>query len=149
MDWGNTFSGVSHPPQNGGSEGNTQYGQQSTGGETEGNVGVNGIGHGLIVLCAEVPGDDHAGAHGNAVKKADHHKNQAGGGADGSQGGISEKLSHNPGIKGIIKLLKQIPQQYGNREKQHLFPNGTIRHGTGLHMAISSFSILSSLLYPT
>ena len=120
---GKHFLRCAHPPQNGGGKQNTQNGQQDSCSKAKGHIGMDGFSHGGIILCAIVPGDDHTCAHGNTVEKADHHENQTAGRADSRQGGVAEKTPHNPGVKGVVKLLKHIAQKYRKGKQQHDFPD--------------------------
>ena len=74
--------------------------------------------------------EDDAGTHGYAVEEADHHKDEAAGGADRRQGVITQVVAHYPGIECVIKLLEHVAQEHGQGEKQHAFPNGTFRQRT-------------------
>ena len=124
---GQHLLGGAHPAQDRGGKGHTRNGQQHAGGEAEGDIRMYGLTHSCIVLRAIVPGDDHARAHGDAVEKAHHHKNQAAGGADRRQGGIPQEPAHHPGIEGIVELLEHIAQKHRQGEQQHGLPDGAFR----------------------
>ena len=70
------FIGGAHPAKNGGRTGDTDNGQCRTGTKTEGDGGVNGFADSVVVFRTEIPGDHHTGTHGQAVKEADHQKDQ-------------------------------------------------------------------------
>ena len=92
----------SHPPQNDGGQRNAHGGQKRAGHQTKGDCGVNGAAHGVVLPCAKGPGDDYAGTHGNAVKEADHHEDQASGGADCRQSIIAYVIAYAPGVEGVV-----------------------------------------------
>ena len=123
---GQHILGSSHPPQDGGTEGHTQYTQCHTCAKAEGHIGMDGPAHGIVVLCSVAPGDQHTGTHGHTVEEADEHKDQTAGGADRRQGILSQKVAYTPGVKGIIKLLEHISQENRQGEQQHLFPDDTL-----------------------
>ena len=109
---GKYISGGAHPFEDRGRKNNTRNGQDRTGSKTEGHIGMNGQPHGLVVPCAKAAGNYDTGTHGNAVEKANHHKDQTAGGTDSRQGIFTQKIAYTPGVKGIVKLLKDIAQQY-------------------------------------
>ena len=99
---GKYFLRSTHPPQDGGSQGNTRHRQHNTGDKAQGNGRMDRLSHGIVLSRSVVPGNDHTGTHGNAVKKAHHHKNQTARRTDRRQGFISDKVAHAPGIKSIV-----------------------------------------------
>ena len=92
-------------------------------------IRMDGDAHLFIVLGTEVPGDDHAGTHGNTVEKADHHEDQASGRSHGSQCIFTNEVAHAPGVKGVVKLLKHVAQQNGHGKENDRLPNRPFRHG--------------------
>ena len=112
-----------HPAQDGGREGNAEDRQKSACHQPQRHIGVDGGGHLPVLLCAEIPGDDDAGAHGQALEKADQHVDQISRGAHRSQSGIAHKFTNHPGIEGIVKLLEHIAQQDRQGEHQNFLPD--------------------------
>ena len=108
---------------------NPGNGQGGAGGKTEGDGGVDGTAHILILPRAEISGDDNAGAHSYAVEEADHHKDQAAGGADGGKGVFADVIADTPSVKGIIKLLENIAEEHGQSEQKHTLPDGAFGEG--------------------
>jgi len=123
---GENVFGCPHPLQNDGGQRYANDRQSHAGHKAEGDGGVDGFSHGLVLLGAEAPGDDHAGTHSKTLEKADHHENETAGGTDRRKGIVVNKESDTPGVKSVIKLLKYIPQEDGHSKQQHAFPNGTL-----------------------
>ena len=73
---GKHLFGGAHPLEDQRCQGNAHYGEGSACRQTEGNGGVDGFAHGVVILCTEGSGNDHARTHGDAVEEADHHKDQ-------------------------------------------------------------------------
>ena len=105
------------------------YGQQRTGDQAEGDGGVDGLAHRVMLPRAKSSGNDHACTHRHTIKEADHHKDQTTGGADRRQGIVTYVVADAPGIEGIIKLLEHIAQEYRQGEQQHRLPNGALGKG--------------------
>ena len=105
---GQHVRGSSHPAENNRRQSNTEDCQEYAGHKTEGNGGVNGFSHRRILLGAESPGDNHTGTHRKPLEKADHHKDEAAGGAYRRQRIVANKIADTPGVKRIIQLLKNI-----------------------------------------
>ena len=118
-----------HPPQNGGGKHHTDDAQGNTSRQTEGHIRMDGPAHGCKISGSIVPGDDHACTHGHTVEKAHQHEDQAAGGADRRQGIFADKIAHTPGVKGVIKLLKNISQQNGHGKQEDSLPNRSFRQG--------------------
>ena len=89
---------------------------------------MDGTLEGFFFTGAEIPGDDHAGSHGNAVKKADQKEDQVSGGADCRQGIAAEKISHDKRIGHIVKLLEKVSEKEGNGKSDNAFPDRSLRH---------------------
>ena len=121
----NCFGGL-HPPEDGGGKGDTQKGQQRTGYQAEGHVCVQRFPKGVMVFGTETFCDEHTGTHGDTLEEADHHVNQAGRGTDCCQCGVTQIVTDYPGVKGIIKLLKEISQKNWKSKQKYLGPDGTI-----------------------
>ena len=92
----------SHPAQDGRRKRNTGNGQHYAGDQAQGDGRMDGFFHSAVLFRTESPGDDHTGAHGNAVKKADHHKDQTAGGADCGKGLVADVIAYTPCVEGII-----------------------------------------------
>ena len=101
---------------------------------------MNGKPQSLVIPGAEIPGDHHTCAHGYAVEKADEHEDQTAGGADCSQSIVAQIVAHNPGVKRIIKLLKNISQENRQGEQKHFLPYGAL--GQGIEVRIHGFHFL-------
>lgn len=86
---------------------------------------------GFFFTGAEIPGDDHTGAYGNTVEKADQKEDQVPGGADCGQGIASEKVSDNKRIGHVVKLLKKVSEKERNGESDNAFPDGSLGHRSG------------------
>ena len=139
---GHNLFGCSHPQQNGGGEDDARHRQYRAGNQAEGHVRMDGLVHGVIILGAKVPGNDYTGTHGYTIEESHQHKDQASRRAHRSQRRISDKLSHNPGVKSVIKLLKNVSQQHRQGKQKHGFPNGAgyqggslVIHGTTLSLS--------------
>ena len=115
-----------HPAQNRGGEGYTCHRQKKTGGQTHGHIRVDGNAHIFVILRAEDSRDDNTGTHGNAVEETHNHMDQTAGGTDGCQRGITDEFTHDPGVEGMIKLLKNIAEENRQRKQKHLFPDGAL-----------------------
>ena len=114
----------------------TQQGQQNTGHQTKGHIGVHGTLQRIVILGTIAFGDEHAGTHGDALKEAYHHVDEAGGRTDRSQSSIAQVFAHDPGVEGVIKLLEQITQENGEGEKQNFLPDGTCSQILGSGMGL-------------
>ena len=112
-----------HPSQNGGCQCNTGNRENYAGRNAERHIRMDGTAHGGIVPGAEITGNQHAGTHGQAVEESHECKNQALGSTDGCQRIFTEKIANNPGIEGVVKLLKQITQKNRQHEQQQFLPN--------------------------
>ena len=115
-----------HPTEDSRGKGDTHNGQRRTGTQTEGDIRVNGFAHGGKVLRAEIFGDDDTGTHGQTVEEADHHKDQTAGGTDCRKRIITDEVAYTPGVKGIIKLLKNVAQKDRKRKQKHGLPDGSL-----------------------
>ena len=100
-----------HPLQNGGGKDHARNGEERAGDEAEGHIRMDGPGHAGVIPRAEIPGDHHARAHGDPVEKADHHEDQAAGGAYRRHGVVANEFTDRPGIEGVVELLKDVAQQ--------------------------------------
>ena len=129
----NLFWGT-HPPEDGGGGTYTEDGQYDTKHQTEGHGGVNGIVHGFVIFGTEMLGDDDTGTHGKTIEKSYHQKHQTAGGTDRCQGIVTDEIAYCPGVKGVIKLLKNISQKNGKSEKENTFPDGTFGQGSLIAM---------------
>lgn len=112
-----------HPAKDHRRQRNAETGQNRTGHQTEGDGGMDGLAHTVVMASAEASGDDHAGAHSQAVEEADHHKDQTAGGADSGQRVVTDIVADAPGVEGVIKLLEYVSQEHRQGEKQHCFPD--------------------------
>ena len=99
---GHNLGGSSHPAQYGWSKCNACDGQRDTGAKTEGDGGMYGLAQGVVLLCTEGAGDDHAGSHSNSVEEADHQKYQTAGGAYGRQGVVADVIAYAPSVESIV-----------------------------------------------
>ena len=118
-----------HPLENGGSEGDAQHREDDACHQAEGYVGMYGQGHAPLVFGAEVLGDDHAGAHGDAVEEAHHHENQTARRSDRGQSRLVQESTDNQGVCRVVHLLKNVAQQDGHGKEQQLFPDDTLGQG--------------------
>ena len=117
----------SHPFENGGSQCHTGNAQNDAGCQAEGDGGMDGLLHGVILLGAEGSGDDHTGAHGHAIEEAGHHPNKASGGTDRCQCVFTDKIAYTPRVKGIIELLENVTDEYRQSKQEHGLPDRTFR----------------------
>ena len=83
-------------------EGDSDDRQQHTGGQTKGDVSVNGFLHIVIPFGTVVSGDGNSGTHGDTVKKANHQKDKTSGGADCGQRILADKIADDQCIYRII-----------------------------------------------
>ena len=120
------FLRSAHPAQDRWCEGDAQHSQCQTSCKTHGDVGMDGLAHGVIIPGSKTARDDDSRAHGDTVKEADHHKDQTSGGAHRRQGGVPKKMAHNPGVKGIVELLEYISQKNRKSEQKHPRPDGAL-----------------------
>ena len=65
----------------------------------------------IVVTGAEIPGNDHTGAHGGADEKAGEKKDEAAGGGDRRQRLFAQISADDPCIGGIIELLKKLSEK--------------------------------------
>ena len=79
---------------------------------------MNGARDVFIVICAEIFGNGNACAHGRADKKTREQHDERAGRADGGKGVRAEVFSHNEGVCCAVKLLKDLTDEYGQREAQ-------------------------------
>ena len=112
-----------HPTENCGRKGDTENGQQNAGGQTEGDVRMDGGAHILMILCAEEFCDNDTGAHGHTIEEANKHVNKAAGGTDCRKGGIADEFTYRPGVEGMVELLKNIAQKNRQGKKKDLLPD--------------------------
>ena len=63
---------------------------------------MNRFSHLVVLLGAKCPGNNHTGAHGKPLEKADHHKDEAARGAYRSQSIVIDEIPDTPSVKGII-----------------------------------------------
>ena len=61
-------------------------------------------------------GNYHAGTAGQTEEKADQHIDDGTDGADGGKRLVADVVPHNPGVHGVVKLLKNISDQERQRE---------------------------------
>ena len=115
--------GRAHHPQGSPAEQSAHQGQGSTGGNGQGNAGVDGPGHVLAVSRAVALGDDDGGAVGQAHEKA-HQQIDDGGAAAAhrGQGLLAHELAYDHRVYRIIKLLKKGSKQKREKEQKHLLP---------------------------
>lgn len=97
-----------HEPEQNGGEQNARHRQKNARDESEGEVGMYGAAHFVVFFRAEIAGDDDAGAHGGAVEKADHEKNQIARRRHGGKGVPAQKPPDDDGVGGVVELLKKI-----------------------------------------
>ncbi len=67
----------------------------------------------LSVFAPKYREDHYAASHSDAIKETDDQKRQMASGADGRKGVVAGKISNDPGIRHIIKLLEQLPRNRG------------------------------------
>ena len=95
-----------------------QYREDHACHQAKGHVGMYRQGYAPLVLGPKVFGNDHAGAHGDAIKKAHHHENQTAGRGHSGQSRLVQKSAHNQGVGRVVHLLENVAQQNGQRKKQ-------------------------------
>lgn len=120
--------GSSHPDKHLGSQDQTDDRQKDACHKGERHVGMDGALKFFNLARAVIAGDHNACAHGDAVKKADHEKDQAAGGADCREGVASEKVSYDQGVGCVVELLEQISQKKRESEHDDLFPDRPFCH---------------------
>ena len=100
-----------HHAQHGRGRQHAHHGQQHAGGKRQQNGGVYGLTELFKVFRAEVLGDDHGGAGGQADEHAHQRVDDRTGTADGGQRLFPHVVSDYDGVDGIVKLLKKIADQ--------------------------------------
>ena len=123
---GKYIFGSTHPLKNRRSKGDSQNRKQNTGGKTEGDIGVDGDVHILVILGAEELGDDDTGTHGNAIEETHKHVDQTAGRADCRQSGVTDEFTYRPGVESMIELLENISNKNGEGKQQDLLPDRTL-----------------------
>ena len=93
----------------------------------------------FVILRAEESCNDDTGTHGNAVKETHKHVDDTSGRTDRGQSSTADKFAHNPGIKRMIELLKNIAQKNRQGEQKHLFPDGAFRQCIAIVMQEDPF----------
>ena len=109
-----------HPVENQRRERHAQHSEHRAGRQAQGQGGVDSPLQVLLVLGAVKAGDEHTGAQGHAVDEADEQQDQAGGGADRSQGLLADELAHNQRVHCVVELLEQVAEKNRQREQEHL-----------------------------
>ena len=136
-----------HPGQDGGGEADAQDGQEDTRRQGKDHRGVDGGVHPLLVPGAVAAGDDDAGPHEDPLEKADEQVAQAPRGADGGKGVVAAEPAYHEGVRRVVELLEQVPQQKGQCKTEEDLPNDPLRHECFLfvHSLVSAsiFSVLS------
>ncbi len=64
--------------------------------------------HCIHILGAEIFGNHHTAAGCHAAEETDNQENHAARGADRRESVVVGKISYNPGIRHIIKLLQKL-----------------------------------------
>ena len=90
---------------------------------------MDGQGEVFLIPGAVVFGDEYAGAQGDALEQADHHKDEVGRGADGGQSLLADELPDDEGVGGVVELLEKIPNENGDGKGHESPPDGTLQHG--------------------
>ena len=114
---------------------------QHSGGNAKGQRRMDGQLHPLFILRPEVAVDDHARTSEDAAKKADQHKDQAAGGADGGQRLIAQQIADDQGIGDIVGLLKQVaPRSRGRANLMIFFSDWALGDAGWMTLALPSDS---------
>ena len=97
-----------HDPEQPGSQKQSKYGCNHRSNDAEQEIGVHRLIYGIHILSAEIFGNHHTAAGSHATEKTDNQENHAARGADRRKGVVVGKISYNPGIRHIIKLLQKL-----------------------------------------
>ena len=73
-----------------------------------------------IVPRADMPGDDHACAHGETHEEGGHQIDVGSGGGDGGQGVRIDQVADNQRVYRVVHLLKEMPDEHRHREADQL-----------------------------
>ena len=117
-----------HPAQDDGRQGGADEGQRPAGDQGEEDGVVDGLAHLLRLPGAEVAGDHHARAHEDAGEEAHKKEDQGPRGGDGGQGPVAQQVPHDEGVRRVVELLEEVPQEEGHREADDLVRNGALCH---------------------
>ena len=112
-----------HPLQHAGYNQQSRHSRGHGRDQSEQEVGLDGLPDVPLVLRAEVPGNHHTAAGGNAAEKADDQEGQIAAAADGREGIVACKVADDPGIRHIVKLLQKLTQKHRPGKGQHSFRN--------------------------
>ena len=98
-----------HPGKNGGGKQDPQHaenGQRRPQQQGEDDGGVDGAVYSVLILRAEIPGDNDACPDKHALKKTNDEEAEAPGGGHRRQSGLGVKVAHHKSVYRVIKLLK-------------------------------------------
>ena len=116
------------PPKQGGGHGHAHHGQHHARQQAEGHGGVDGGVHLLMLLRAEVAGNDHARAGEQAAEQAHQQENDMAGGTYRGQRVAAQKVAHDQRVHNVIKLLKQVSPKNRKGETHDLPADGAAGH---------------------
>ena len=120
--------GGGHQPQHRAHAGQPNGGEQGAEHEREGHGGLDGVVQALHVPRAEVLGDDHARASGEAVEEEHQHVDDHRGGAHGGEGLLAHEVAHDDAVHGVVQHLEDVPQHQRQGEQQDLADDGAAGH---------------------
>ena len=108
--------------------------------------------HPVGVLAADLPGNKHVGAHGDAEKQVDQQVDHRAVGADGGQGCAAAELAHHHDIGGVDQKLQHTRQHQRNGKQDDLARHRAVAHidfSTAFHRSVLPFPAGKGALRPS
>ena len=125
--WQHILRGL-HQPQHKGCHAEAHASEDHAQNQGHGDGGMDGFFHLVVPFRTVILADDHARTGRKAHKETDEHIDN---GAHGAHGGVSlvaDKLTHHPGIHGVVQLLEDIAHQQRQRKQNNVTDDVSFRH---------------------
>ena len=90
--------------------------------------GMGSLGDFVWLIGAEILADDHACAGGKAGKRANEHIHNGRHRSHGGKGFVTDKITYDPGIYHIVKLLEQVTQHQRQRKSEQVTEDAALGH---------------------
>ena len=123
-----------HQPQQGGRKDQAEHREKQSHGHGHGHGGMHRAAYVVFIPGAEILGDNHRGARGQAHKEAHDQVNQiARSAAHCGQRLFAHIIAHHDGVHRVIELLEKGAQQNRKEKQQQLLPNHALGDPVFLH----------------
>ena len=108
------FLRCAHPTEHRRGDGHADQRDQHTEDQPHGHRGVHGQSGLTGIVRADVVGDHHARAGGEAHEEADEQVDERRVGAHSRKGVFTQVISDDQGVRGVVELLEQIADEDGD-----------------------------------